>query len=70
MVEPGPKPHVGGPISEAQTLVTVEGVPIAVLGDKCICLAGGPDTISSGSSIAKVRRLRASAIPRLMAVVS
>ena len=51
MVEPGPKPHVGGPSSETQTLVTVEGVPVAVVGDKCTCLAGGPDAISGGSSI-------------------
>ncbi|WP_051040880.1 PAAR domain-containing protein [Rhizobium leguminosarum] len=51
MVEPGPKPHVGGPISETQTLVTVEGVPVAVVGDKCTCVVAGPDTISGGSSI-------------------
>lgn len=51
MVEPGPKPHVGGPISETQALVTVEGVPVAVVGDKCTCVVGGPDTISGGSSI-------------------
>ncbi len=51
MVEPGPKPHVGGPISQTQTLVTVEGVPVAVVGDTCTCMVGGPDTISGGSLI-------------------
>jgi len=51
MVEPGPKPHVGGPISETQSLVTVGGVPVAVVGDRCTCMAGPPDTISDGSPL-------------------
>ncbi|WP_341798967.1 PAAR domain-containing protein [Rhizobium tumorigenes] len=51
MVEPGPNPHVGGPISETQSLVTVGGVPVAVVGDRCICMAGPSDTISVGSPL-------------------
>lgn len=31
--------------------MTVSGVPVAVVGDKCTCVVGGPDTISGGSSI-------------------
>lgn len=48
--EPGPTPHVGGPIISGQSPCTVDGVPVAVVGDKCSCEAGGPDTIVSGSS--------------------
>lgn len=34
-VEPGPVPHVGGPIIDAgQNLVTVNGIPMAVVGEK------------------------------------
>lgn len=57
MVNPGPKPHVGGPvISTQQSFVTVDGVPIATVGDSMLC-TGVPttsDRIASGSSIAKI----------------
>ena len=49
-VEPGPVPHVGGPITSGQSLCTVNGKPVAVVGDSCACQAGGPDSITSGSS--------------------
>lgn len=48
--EPGPTPHVGGPISSGQSPCTVNGVPVAVIGDQCTCEVGGPDTIVSGNS--------------------
>lgn len=54
MVDSGPKPHVGGPVeSTQQSFVTVEGIPIATVGDKCLC-TGVPtdDAIVSGSSVA------------------
>lgn len=51
MVEPGPKPHVGGPISDTQSLVKVDGVPVAVVGDKCTCVVGPKDTIIGGSPL-------------------
>lgn len=58
MVDPGPKPHIGGPvISTQQTFVTVEGVPIATVGDNLLC-TGVPTTsekITSGSSIATIQ---------------
>jgi uncharacterized Zn-binding protein involved in type VI secretion len=56
MVDPGPRPHVGGPVeSTSQTFVCVDGVPIATVGDKCLC-SGVPTTagISGGSSIANI----------------
>jgi uncharacterized Zn-binding protein involved in type VI secretion len=49
-VEPGPVPHVGGPITSGQSACTVNGKPVAVVGDTCSCQAGGPDTIVSGSA--------------------
>jgi len=43
----GKTPHVGGPVISAGT-VTVGGLPIATVGDKCIC-NGPPDAIAAGS---------------------
>lgn len=55
LVDPGPKPHVGGPIITGQSHVRVNGTPIAVAGDRCLCIgAGSHDPISSGSKIARV----------------
>jgi len=58
MVDPGPKPHVGGPVvSTQQSFVTVEGVPIATVGDSLLC-TGVPttsDRITGGSSVAKIQ---------------
>jgi len=59
-VDPGPKPHVGGPVvSVGQSFVTVDGVPIATVGDKTLC-AGVPTTaaITGGSSVATIEGRR------------
>ena len=56
MVDPGPRPHVGGPVkSTSQSFVKVNGIPIATVGDKCMC-TGVPTTaaITGGSSVAKI----------------
>lgn len=56
MVDPGPKPHVGGPIQQVgQTFVTVGGVPVATISDKALC-TGGPvlDPIVAGSTVANI----------------
>ena len=35
MINPGPKPHIGGPVvSTQQTFLTVEGVPVATAEDE------------------------------------
>lgn len=51
MVE-GTKPHVGGPVSEVcMTGVLINGIPVAVVGDKCTCTGGSsPDEITLGCS--------------------
>ncbi|MEP7455224.1 PAAR domain-containing protein [Phyllobacterium sp. SB3] len=56
MVDPGPRPHVGGPVvSTGQSFVKVNGIPIATVTDKCLC-SGVPTTaaITGGSSVAKI----------------
>ena len=50
MVNPGPVPHVGGPIiGPGAPTVLIGGMPAAVVGDMCVC-TGPPDTIVKGSS--------------------
>ena len=48
-VEPGPVPHVGGPILPAgEPTVLIGFMPAARVGDMLVCV-GPPDTIASGS---------------------
>ncbi len=50
MVDPGPKPHVGGPIlPPGAVTVLIGGMPAAVVGDQCLCV-GPPDSIVKGSA--------------------
>lgn len=53
IVDPGPRPHIGGAVSECQqSFVTYNGIPLAVVGDKLICEGSdSKDTIVSGSSV-------------------
>jgi len=49
MQNPGPSPHVGGPIMPpGDVTVLIGGMPAAVLGGMCTC-AGPPDSIILGS---------------------
>jgi len=50
MVDPGPKPHVGGPVMPpGQPNVLIGGMPAARVGDMCVCV-GPPDSIIMGST--------------------
>jgi uncharacterized Zn-binding protein involved in type VI secretion len=49
MVEPGPVPHVGGPIVSGAPTVLIGGMPAARISDTLVCV-GPPDTIAMGSS--------------------
>ena len=50
MVDPGPKPHVGGPIiPPCEPTVLIGNMPAARVGDMATCM-GPPDTIAMGSS--------------------
>jgi uncharacterized Zn-binding protein involved in type VI secretion len=54
MVEPGPVPHVGGPIlPPGVPTVLIGGMPAAVVGDKCVC-TGPPDSIAKGSATVQI----------------
>ncbi len=49
MVNPGPVPHVGGPVLPAgEPTVLIGGMPAARMGDMAQC-SGPPDSIVSGS---------------------
>ena len=49
MVNPGPVPHVGGPVVKGQLNVLTMGMPQARISDQCVC-AGPPDVIIKGSA--------------------
>lgn len=56
MVNPGPVPHVGGPVVDpGQGIVRIAGRPVAVVGGKTLCV-GVPcsDAITSGSAIVRI----------------
>ncbi|WP_095990951.1 PAAR domain-containing protein [Cystobacter fuscus] len=46
-VEPGPVPHVGGPVSTGEPTVLIGFMPAARVGDMAVCI-GPPDSISQG----------------------
>ena len=55
MIDPGPKPHIGGPVVSTQGFVRIDGKPVAVIGARPFCVGVGPhDPIVSGSSIARI----------------
>lgn len=47
--EPGPVPHVGGPVAAGEATVLIGGMPAAREGDMAVCV-GPPDTIKQGES--------------------
>lgn len=49
MAEPGPVPHVGGPVLAGAPTVLIGGLPAARMGDSCTCV-GSPATIVMGSA--------------------
>jgi len=50
LVNPGPVPHVGGPVvGPGEPTVLIGGLPAAVSGDSCTCV-GPPDSIAAGSA--------------------
>lgn len=55
-VDPGPKPHIGGPVMDAgQNLVKFNGISVAVEGGQSMCTGmPGPDKMAKGSSLVKI----------------
>ena len=58
MQNPGPVPHVGGPISIGSPTVNIAGVAAARAGDMCTC-SGPPDSIIVGSSTVMINGMPA-----------
>ena len=53
-IEPGPVPHVGGPVlPPGSPTVLIGGMPAACVGDMLTC-TGPPDTIAMGSATVKI----------------
>jgi len=61
LVNPGPVPHVGGPISIGCPTVLIGGLPAARVGDMCVCV-GPPDTIVKGSATVMIGGMPAARI--------
>lgn len=49
MVNPGPVPHVGGPVCMGSPNVIIGFMPAARVGDTAVCV-GPPDVIAKGSA--------------------
>ncbi len=46
----GPKPHVGGTVTKGVDGVTINGIPVAIKGSKCVCTGSPkPNSITIGS---------------------
>jgi uncharacterized Zn-binding protein involved in type VI secretion len=59
MVEPGPVPHVGGPIlPPCCPTVLIVKLPAARVSDQCVCV-GPPDVIAKGSGTVLIGKLPA-----------
>lgn len=59
MMNPGPVPHVGGPILPAgEPTVLIGGMPAARVGDMATC-SGPPDSIVAGSATVMIGGLPA-----------
>jgi uncharacterized Zn-binding protein involved in type VI secretion len=59
MVNPGPVPHVGGPILPPCAVTVLTGkIPQARVTDRCVCV-GPPDIIVKGSATVLVNKLPA-----------
>jgi uncharacterized Zn-binding protein involved in type VI secretion len=61
MVNPGPVPHVGGPVVKGQPNVLTVMMPQARVSDQCVC-AGPPDVIVKGSATVLVGGMPAARI--------
>ena len=50
MVNPGPVPHVGGPILSGEDTVLIEGRPAARVGDPALCTGPGCEAKTGSGS--------------------
>lgn len=55
---PGPAPHVGGPVAAGSSDVFIGGMPAARQGDSCTC-SGPSDSIAAGSGTVMINGMAA-----------
>ena len=60
-VNPGPVPHVGGPICKGAATVIIGFMPAARVSDMAIC-TGPPDVIAKGSGTVMIEYLPAARV--------
>jgi uncharacterized Zn-binding protein involved in type VI secretion len=58
LVNPGPVPHVGGPIIKGEITVLIGNLPAARVGDMAVCV-GPPDSIIKGSTSVMIGKMPA-----------
>ncbi|MGJ0492940.1 PAAR domain-containing protein [Methylobacter sp.] len=58
MVNPGPVPHVGGPVTMGEPTVLIGNMPAARVGDMAVCV-GPPDSIVKGSATVMIGNMPA-----------
>jgi uncharacterized Zn-binding protein involved in type VI secretion len=58
MVNPGPVPHVGGPVAMGEPTVLIGNMPAARVGDMAVCV-GPPDSIVKGSATVMIGNMPA-----------
>ncbi|HTE56135.1 MAG TPA: PAAR domain-containing protein [Kofleriaceae bacterium] len=57
----GPKPHVGGPVTQGNPTVLICGMPAATVTSLCTCV-GPPDVVLKGSSTVFIGGLAAARV--------
>jgi uncharacterized Zn-binding protein involved in type VI secretion len=57
----GPKPHVGGPVTQGNPTVLIDNMPAAVVGSICTC-AGPPDAVAKGSTTVYIGGMQAARV--------
>jgi uncharacterized Zn-binding protein involved in type VI secretion len=66
LTDPGPKPHVGGPITVGVDTVKIDGMSAAVSGSVCTCV-GPPDAVAGGSATVYIAGMPAARVGDLTA---
>lgn len=61
MIDPGPKPHVGGPVTLGCPTVMIGGCPASRMGDVATCV-GPPDSIAKGSATVMIGNMAAARV--------
>lgn len=50
--------HIGGPIQDGEPMLTVNGIPVALVGHRCECRKESPDIITGGTPLLTVNGIQ------------